>query len=137
MTRTGQLFQAPAMRLPRVRFTMIAVAILACLLGGVVWHVRYPGRAFDPVAWNDATQIERVVRQPMADRLIARDTLRGMTRAEVVRLLGEPLDIQPFSGCDLAYYLGPERGFMSIDSECLVIRLGPDGRVIACKIVTD
>jgi hypothetical protein len=73
----------------------------------------------------------------MTDRLIARDGLRGMTRAQLVRLLGEPLPLNAFSGWDLAYYLGPERGFMSIDSECLVIRLGPNGKVIAYRMVTD
>jgi hypothetical protein len=126
------------MRLPRMttRRWTIAVAIAACLLGGIVWHIRYPGRAFDVAAWDDPAQINEGVRQPMADRLIARDSPLGMTRAEVVRLLGEPLTRSP-SGWDLAYYIGPERGFISIDSECLVIRLGPDGRVIACGIYTD
>jgi hypothetical protein len=116
---------------------MIAVAIAAIPSGLVVWHVRYPGRAFDPVAWNDARQIEGGVRQPMADRLIAWKSLLGLTRAEVVRLLGEPLSPGGYFGGDLEYYLGPERHFISIDSECLVIRLGPDGRVISTRIATD
>jgi hypothetical protein len=115
---------------------MVAVAVAACLLGGIVWHIRYPGRAFDAAAWNDPAQINGGVRQPMADRLIAQDSLRGMTRAEVVRLLGEPLALS-LIGWDLAYYIGPERSFISIDSECLVIRLGKDGRVIASGIYTD
>jgi hypothetical protein len=73
----------------------------------------------------------------MADRSIARTALRGMTRAEVVRSLSEPLPLDRLSGWDLAYDLGPERGFMSIDSEYLVLRLGPDGKVTAYDIVTD
>lgn len=43
----------------------------------------------------------------------------------------------PTYGWVLAHDLGPERGFMSIDTECLVIRLGPEGKVIAYRIVTD
>ena len=126
------------MRLPRTttRRWMVVVAVVACLLGGIVWHLRYPGRAFDAVAWNDPAQINGGVRQPMADRLIARDSLRGMTRAEVLRLLGEPMARTP-SGWEIAYYIAPVRGFMGIDSECLVIRLGADRRVVACDIYTD
>jgi hypothetical protein len=65
---------------------MVAVAVGACLLGGIVWHTRYPGRVFDAAGWNDPAQMNGGFRQPMADQLIARDSLRGMTRAEVVRL---------------------------------------------------
>jgi hypothetical protein len=129
------------MRWPRFPFTirhlMIAVAIAAGLSGLVAWYVRYPGRAFDPIAWSDPRQIDRGARQPMADRLIAWDALRGLTRAEVVRLLGEPLSLGRLFGGDLVYYLGPERGFISVDDEWLVIRLGSDGKVSSARIATD
>ncbi len=39
---------------------------------------------------------------------------------------GLPFDA---SACDMHYYLGPERGFMRIDSEWLFIKLDSDGRV--------
>ena len=37
------------MRRPRMtaRRRMVAVAIAACVIGGIVWRIRYPGRAFD------------------------------------------------------------------------------------------
>jgi hypothetical protein len=73
----------------------------------------------------------------MADRLIAYDTLLGKTRAEVVELLGEPPPTGYFSNWDLVYWLGPERGFIRIDSEWLVLRLGADGRVADNRIVRD
>jgi hypothetical protein len=78
---------------------MVAVAVAACLLGGIVWHFRFPRRAFDAAAWNEPAQINGGVCQLMADRLIARDCLRGMTRAEVVRLLGEPLHAAALAAC--------------------------------------
>jgi hypothetical protein len=37
----------------------------------------------------------------------------------------------------LVYLLGPERGLIRIDSETLVIRLGPDGRVSDYRVVRD
>jgi hypothetical protein len=41
-----------------------------------------------------------------------------------VALLGEPPKTEYFKEFDLVYYLGPERGFMGIDSEWLVLKLG-------------
>ncbi len=52
-------------------------------------------------------------------------------------MLGEPPSTGYFSDWDLVYRLGMERGFISIDSEWLVTRLGPDGRVVQARIVTD
>ena len=51
-------------------------------------------------------------------------------------MLGEPPDTGYFKQYDLVYWLGDERGFFSIDSEWLVIRID-DGRVIEAEIVTD
>jgi hypothetical protein len=73
----------------------------------------------------------------MADRLIARDTLRGTSRLEVVEMLGEPPATGYFRNWDLVYWLGPERGFLGIDSEWLVVRLDMQGRVTEYRIVRD
>lgn len=73
----------------------------------------------------------------MVDALLARQELRGRTRPEVVALLGEPDRTDYFRGYDLVYWLGPERGLMSIDSEWLVIRLDRAGRITERRIVTD
>ena len=73
----------------------------------------------------------------MADRLIARRELLGKTRGDVVELLGEPTPTGHFADWDMVYWLGPERGFISIDSEWLVLRLAEDGRVVDNRIVRD
>ena len=73
----------------------------------------------------------------MADRLVAWRTLLGKTRQQALDLLGKPSDEGYFRDWDLVYWLGPERGFISIDSEWLVVRLGKDDRVIDCRTVTD
>lgn len=99
-----------------------------------VW---FPGRAFDSVAWQDKTQVEKGIRLEMADRLIARARLINKTRAEVVEMLGEPPPTSYFADWDLVYWLGPERGYFSIDSEWLVLRLGESGRVVDNRIVRD
>lgn len=114
---------------------LAAGAVALAAYGG--WGMAFPGRAFDAVAWQDEDQIRDGVRLGMADRLVARGTLRGKTRAEVVEVLGEPPPTAYFGGWDLVYWLGPERGFFSIDSEWLVVRLGEGERVAEYHIARD
>jgi hypothetical protein len=121
----------------RERWIVVALGTLALVAWLMVWWVWFPGRAFDPVAWRDESQVQRGVRLGMADRLIARRTLLGKTRAEVVELLGEPPPTEYFADWDMVYWLGPERGFISIDSEWLVLRLAEDGRVVDNLILRD
>jgi hypothetical protein len=121
----------------RVRWTIIVIVGLAVFGGVIVWRIWFPGQAFDPIAWQDEGQVQQGIRLGMADRLIARGTLKAMTRNEVVKLLGEPPKTDYFSDWDLVYWLGPERGFISVDSEWLVLRLGTDERVVDCRIVRD
>jgi hypothetical protein len=51
--------------------------------------------------------------------------------------LGEPKPQDFFVDYDLVYVLGPERGFISIDYEWLVINLDGAGHVNDAEIVTD
>lgn len=60
-----------------------------------------------------------------------------MSRSEAVGLLGEPDTTDYFADFDMVYWLGPERSFISIDSEWLVLRLGEDGRVTERRVVSD
>src|SRR5260221_473132 len=109
-----------------VRFAIILAVAVAAL---VAWRAWFPGRQFDAAAWQADAKVGSGIRQAMADRLLTHRVLIGMTRAEVVDLLGEPPPTEYFSQWDLVYWLGPERGFMSIDSEWLVLRVGASGRV--------
>ena len=110
---------------------LLAVAVL------MVWRVWFPGREFDPAVWRDEVQVQDGVRLGMADRLLARRSLLGRTRAEVVAVLGEPPPTGYFADWDMVYWLGLERGWIRIDSEWLVLRLGKDGRVVDGRIVRD
>jgi hypothetical protein len=101
---------------------------------------RCPGHErFDPGIWRDTLQAyaELAPRGCMVDDLLGRTRFVGMQRDEVVRLLGEPTRTAHFDREDLVYWLGPERGLFSIDSEWLVMKLNRDGRVIEAKIMTD
>ena len=128
-----------AMRIPRMttRRWSLAIALQPSSWAETVWLIRNPGTPFDSVAWQAHAQVQQGVRLKMADRLVAWRTLQGKTRQQVVDLLGKPSDEGYFRNWDLVYWLGNEGGFISIDSEWLVVRLGKDDRVADCRIVKD
>jgi hypothetical protein len=127
------------MRIPRLttKRWVTVIAFTAFLLGWIVWRIQVPGRPFDPVAWQDSVRVHQGVRLEMANRLVGCGKLEGMTRQHVIELLGKPSDEGYFREFDLVYWLGPERGLISIDSEWLALRLGEDDRVIEYRIVRD
>jgi outer membrane protein assembly factor BamE (lipoprotein component of BamABCDE complex) len=115
----------------------LAAILLMMLLGSCSTQPTRAGcREFDSVTWSKA-DTRKQIRAPMAESLIAQCKLRGMTRKQIVQILGQPTKTNYFREYDLVYVLGPERGFISIDYEWLVIKLGPDGRVVNYLIVTD
>jgi hypothetical protein len=136
---------------PSVRVALLSiVAVLALLLGGrwalARWlfppspDARCAGLVrFEASAWRDSAKAfgPLAVRGCMVDDLLASRDFHGRLRAEVVSLLGEPRPTDYFREYDLVYWLGPERGLMSIDSEWLVFRLNAHGRVAEYRLVTD
>ena len=116
-----------------VALPLVAFFVISCTF----WKFCLLTQEFDPVIWRDEVQIQKGVGLKMADQLIAQDKLHGLTRAEVVELLGEPPATQYFKDQDLVYRLGPERSFISIDSEWLVLHLDATGRVRDYRIVRD
>lgn len=121
----------------RPRTLLLASMSLAVGIAVVLWLAMPPGRAFDAQAWRsrEAAWDDNAAR--MADRLIAQSTLTGMTRNEVVRMLGTPPETAYFKDWDLVYRLGPERGMFAIDSEWLVVRFDGRQRVTDYRIVRD
>jgi hypothetical protein len=77
------------------------------------------------------------VRHRMADWLVLTHALLGKTNAEVVNLLGQPPLHDKFRGAGLVYVLGPERSFVAIDYEWLLLTFGKAGTVENAAIVTD
>ena len=111
------------------------VLVMASAVIGM-WIAFYPGQSFDRDLWL-TDQPRSVARQRMADRLLARRILIGLPRPQVIAMLGEPRDTEYFRQWDMVYLLGDERGFISIDSEWLVLRLGSNGKVIEARLVRD
>ncbi|MCA9431056.1 MAG: hypothetical protein KC940_11165 [Candidatus Omnitrophica bacterium] len=94
---------------------------------------------FDSEAWKDPKNStwSNPLRIRMVDDLLWEYDLEGMTSEEVTELLGPTDKTDYFSSWDFVYWLGPERGFFSIDSEWLVLKLDAEGKVREYKIETD
>jgi hypothetical protein len=95
---------------------------------------------FDSVGWKarsaDAGS-SRPTRLRMVDDLLGQRRLDGLAREQVVDLLGSTDETDKWREWDLVYYLGPERSFMSVDSEWLVIRLDAGRKVATYHVVRD
>ncbi len=77
---------------------------------------------FNSESWKQGDMDNSGIRLKMVDSLMQKYSLKGMSRAEIKKLLGVPASTSYFTQYDYVYWLGPERGFISIDSEWLVIK---------------
>ena len=85
-------------------------------------------------SWDDE---QPRTRQRMANDLVARKRLDGMTRREVQEMLGLGDHTEHWKDWHLRYRLG-RAGYLSfLDWDWLVIRFGADGRVEAYQVVED
>lgn len=94
---------------------------------------------FNAAQWNDpALSVgPTYVRLCMVNDLLAKYLLLGRPQAGVIELLGPPQPKNGFTDYDMVYMLGPERQFISIDYEWLVIKLDAAGYVSDAAIATD
>jgi hypothetical protein len=119
-----------------------AVLVLAALLvaSGTYRFWQYGPTAFDPVAWRNGDNVAAGSDAPrlrMADGLVRSGMLRGQSAAAVRDLLGPASPTEKWRDWDLVYWLGPERGPISIDSEWLVVRFDRNGVVSEARVVRD
>lgn len=97
------------------------------------------GMKFDPQRWADqaAVYASPFPRGQMVSDLRRTQLKTGATRAEVISLLGAPTETDKFTDHDLVYWLGPEEGAISVDSQWLLIDLDAAGRVRTVAVATD
>ena len=136
---------APTPRRLRPRWLALLVALPLVLVATVGVLLRstlrgpYDGRyaePFDREAWIAAADDATGTRFLMVDDLLARGLLEGLTLEQAGELLGPPTDTTHFAGLGPCWYLGPEPGFLSIDSAWLLLELHGD-RVAGGRVVAD
>lgn len=118
------------------RVILATFLALGLVIGGgiyLIYSLLKPD-SFDQNRWLNQPA-ERV---DMVGNLLSEVPLKGMTRDEIIALLGEQEEEVYFKEQNnLVYYLGDERGFISIDSEWLVIWFDEKNRVTDYEIKTD
>jgi hypothetical protein len=109
----------------------VPLVLGASVLLAVRWNWDWRHRApFTPAAWLTAGT-KRVF---LVDDLLRQDRLVGRTLAEAEALLG-PADRGPAWAGEGSWDLGPARSPLSFADEILVVRLGPDGRILDARVV--
>ena len=108
------------------------------LIGGMClfWY-RYAPIQFSQEDWNAKSGGRPFQRHRMADNLVQRQILIGMSRRQIEALLGDTPNTPYFRDFDLVYRLGDERGLMGIDSEWLVIALDSERIARDAKVLSD
>lgn len=94
---------------------------------------------FDSASWKNEQLVdnwENPIRLRMVDDLLKKHELVSMSKNQIDELLGVPKPTGYFSDYDYVYWLGPERGFISIDSEWLGIKF-QNNIVIEARILRD
>ncbi|MDX1987604.1 MAG: hypothetical protein SFV17_13030 [Candidatus Obscuribacter sp.] len=94
---------------------------------------------FNSKVWKAGLESEtstEPVRLDMVDDLLARHRLIGASRTEIEQLLGKPPKTIHFSEYEYVYWLGPERRFLSMDSEWLCLKFS-NNQVIEARILAD
>lgn len=133
-----------------IRVAILVVAVAMAVGAFATWRAytgarsqlaesRCDGHAtFVQSQWMDTALVRSklAVRGCMVDDLLERHELRGMTRAQVVALIGEPDTTRDLPEYDLVYWLGPQRGLIGTDSEYLVMKLDKTHRVTSVELVT-
>lgn len=97
-------------------FVIFLAFLLAIIVGFFVYRYQH---TFRPDRWlNEPSE-----RTDMIDNLLQNYEIVGLTESEVLSLLGPNDNAQGAFNADnrYVYYLGPERGLFSIDSEWLLI----------------
>lgn len=91
---------------------------------------------FDSAVWKADENRNTGIRVKMVNNLLKTRQVVGSRKAEIDSLLGVPQSTGYFKDFEYVYWLGPERGFFSIDSEWLCLNFR-DGVVSEAEIRRD
>ena len=117
----------------------ILVIILAAAFGTFYLWNNHNQTEFNSQKWKELSSYknDKLTRVDMVDDLLEKHQLKGKKKNQVIDLLGTVTKTDKFQDWDMVYWLGPERGFMSIDSEWLVLKLNKENEVIDVQVVRD
>ncbi|WFA09041.1 hypothetical protein [Tissierella sp. Yu-01] len=119
-------------RRKRFRFRYVFLSVM--ITGIIIFTIKYKyEHTFSTNRWIEFPR-ERV---KMVDSLLEKHVLVGKSKEEIIGLLGNETENAYFKEVNnFVYYMGDERGLISIDSEWLVIEFR-NNVVIDAKIMRD
>ena len=129
-----------ALALSAILFAALCVAVWARdLVSGDYFPARDKSDsrpvAFDNVAWRSAPDsCLSHIRLQMLDDLRSNHLFVGMTRSEVLDLLGPPDWPQEDSASTIVFCLGPEGWFFPTQSQWLGVDFDSDGRLASTRV---
>jgi hypothetical protein len=117
---------------------LFVVSIFAFILWFIYFSVDFEPTKFNAENWQKSipTMSWNSVRLTMVDDLVENHLNTGMSKNEVIELIGIPDDTPYFRNYDMVYYLGRERNPIGIDSEWLVFKVNY-GKIQSFNIVRD
>ncbi len=120
-------------------YLLFYMAVLSFIFFGPVVHDYATRRPFDAALWKAPSSVHGESNDPvktrMVDDLLNRKILIGMSKEEVISLLGQPTQENYLSFDDFMYCLGQQRrGVLRLDSELLVISFIKD-KAVATKLI--
>jgi hypothetical protein len=109
-----------AKRINYIAFCTVLVLASALLIAVLLYKYQH---SFTTEKWLNKPE----ARGCIVDDMLSKHDLLGMTKEQIESLLGDETDPAYFkTNNNLVYYLGPERGLISIDSEWLIITFEND-----------
>jgi len=118
---------------------LLAVVALAAFVLVRTMGAQQASMPFERTMWADEETLRKQpnLRRSMVNDLMNTHLTKGMSRQDVIALIGHPTDTSHFQDRDLVYRLGDEGGYISVDSAWLVIDLDAAGKVTGFETVTD
>lgn len=94
---------------------------------------------FDSALWQDEERYysEPYPRQQMLESVRSEVLVTGQSKEDVVDRLGPPTDTEKFADHGLVYWIGPEKGVISVDYQWLVIDFDEKGGLSSVAVTTD
>jgi len=106
--------------------------VVGCISLVLILYDKFTQKPFNSEAWKRAVSSGQVSeRAAMSDDLVYGDRLIGLSRSQMIELLGKP-DDEPVRDWDVGYSLGTS--FMSVNM--LLLKFDEQKQISDCQIIT-
>lgn len=133
------------MKKKAIKFILFIVSIVLLfyisIFGYLIFSAKFKSYTnqvpFHSETWKSHLADKDTVKQQMVKDLLSNYNLVGMSKTEIVSLLGLPPQTQYFKDYHFVYWLGPEQSLISIDSEWLGIQFDSADQVVRLDLLKD